>query len=233
MTKQYKGFTLIELLIVVAIIAILAAIAVPNFLEAQTRAKVSRVQADLRSMVTAIETYRIDHGKAPADYNYPTYDKPKPMPGSDLSQVTGILHPGYRDVGGRPKVGLSTPVSYISNPWIQDPFVGKSGGNIEFEQQVYSYNPIVKLWDRPDPTHYSNRPGYRDYYGEYRLGSIGPDRSWYNVVGAEREESKPFSTYRHSMPYDPSNGTLSVGNIWRSQKHPVVSDRPLADRNLP
>src|SRR5690606_400852 len=63
--KMKKGFTLIELLIVVAIIAILAAIAVPNFLEAQTRAKISRVVSDLRTINTGFETYRIDHGNIP------------------------------------------------------------------------------------------------------------------------------------------------------------------------
>ena len=57
------AFTLIELLIVVAIIAILAAIAVPNFLEAQTRSKVSRTKADLRSLATAVESYRVDNNK--------------------------------------------------------------------------------------------------------------------------------------------------------------------------
>src|SRR5690606_31388316 len=60
-----KGFTLIELLIVVAIIAILAAIAVPNFLEAQTRAKVSRVRNDMRTMATAAEAYRVDNNDYP------------------------------------------------------------------------------------------------------------------------------------------------------------------------
>ena len=55
-----RGFTLIELLVVVAVIAILAAIALPNFLQAQTRAKISRVKADLRTIATAVEMYRVD-----------------------------------------------------------------------------------------------------------------------------------------------------------------------------
>ncbi len=62
-----NGFTLIELLIVVAIIGILAAIAVPNFLNAQVRAKVSRVFADLRSLGNAIEMYTIDNNTQPGE----------------------------------------------------------------------------------------------------------------------------------------------------------------------
>ena len=59
------GFTLIELLIVVAIIAILAAIAIPNFLNAQVRSKVSRMESDMRTLGVAIELYHVDYGKYP------------------------------------------------------------------------------------------------------------------------------------------------------------------------
>lgn len=89
--RQAQAFTLIELLIVVAIIAVLASIAVSNFLEAQARAKVSRAQSDLRALATALESYRIDNNRYP----------PTPM-----DQM------GTRD---ERMAFLTTPVAYISS----------------------------------------------------------------------------------------------------------------------
>ena len=67
------AFTLIELLIVVAIIGILAAIAVPNFLNAQVRAKIATTQSDQRSLATALESYRLDHNMYPPTPNLSDY----------------------------------------------------------------------------------------------------------------------------------------------------------------
>ena len=225
MKKISSGFTLIELLIVVAIIAILAAIAVPNFLEAQTRAKVSRVKADLRTMQTAIETYRVDNNKAPADYNAAGNYDPA-IPGLTV-QPSGILNPGYIK-GGKVYPGLTTPIAYINNCWIKDPFIAKTEAytSISFDQQVYSYNTMVPLWGRdyPKAGHQYWDNNYRDYYGEYRLGSIGPDKDWYNKSN--------YASRRHTIIYDASNGTVSIGNIWRSEKNPDCQGRPKADENL-
>lgn len=66
--RRPSAFTLIELLIVVAIIAILAAIAVPNFLHAQTRAKIAKVESDFASVAVAIESYAIDYQNYPLVY---------------------------------------------------------------------------------------------------------------------------------------------------------------------
>jgi len=66
MTKRStKGFTLIELLIVVAIIGIIAAIAIPNLLNAIQRGKQKRTMSDMRSIGTAVESYQVDNGVPP------------------------------------------------------------------------------------------------------------------------------------------------------------------------
>ena len=66
MKNSAKGFTLIELLIVVAIIGIIAAIAIPNLLNAIDRGKQKRTMADMRSLGTAIESYAVDNNVYPA-----------------------------------------------------------------------------------------------------------------------------------------------------------------------
>ena len=90
------GFTLIELLIVVAIIAILAAIAVPNFLEAQVRSKISRIQSDMRTLSGAMEMYRVDYN------TYPSKDPIMADP------------PDFKP--------LSSPIAYLTSPAMHDPF---------------------------------------------------------------------------------------------------------------
>jgi general secretion pathway protein G len=69
MRRREKGFTLIELLIVVAIIGIIAAIAIPNLLNAIDRGKQKRTMADMRSIGTAVEAYAVDNNI------YPTHNE--------------------------------------------------------------------------------------------------------------------------------------------------------------
>lgn len=66
-----NGFTLIELLIVVAIIGILAAIAVPNFLNAQLRAKISRAMGEMQAVESAYLQYYLDNNNFPNHYDGP------------------------------------------------------------------------------------------------------------------------------------------------------------------
>ncbi len=104
MPQLHSSFTLIELLIVVAIIGVLAAIAVPNFLNARMRALVTRAQADLKNCSTAIEQYALEYG------HYPCYRNP-------LDEVTALSGAAVTYL----PINLTTPVSYLSQLPL-DPF---------------------------------------------------------------------------------------------------------------
>ena len=82
--RKDSGFTLIELLIVVAIIGIIAAIAIPNLLNAIDRSKQKRTMADMRSIGTAVEEYSIDNNFYPVQTTQ-----------GDVSTVSTNLEPQY------------------------------------------------------------------------------------------------------------------------------------------
>ena len=67
LTTKGAGFTLVEIMIVVAIIALLAAIAVPGFLRARKRSQASKILNDLRMISGAIDQYAIENSKKSDD----------------------------------------------------------------------------------------------------------------------------------------------------------------------
>ncbi len=67
LNKRRGGFTLVEIMIVVAIIALLAAIAVPGFLRARKRSQASRIINDLRLIDSAVDQYAIETNKKSGD----------------------------------------------------------------------------------------------------------------------------------------------------------------------
>jgi len=188
--KSQNAFTLIELLIVVAIIGILAAIAVPNFQNAFVRAKVSRSIADLRSIQTAIEMYSTDHGREILDFGE--------FPSSSGQNSAWEV---WRQ--------LTTPVSYISSSAFIDPFIvtdnpfGSAAGEA-VRAGTYQYHNI-KFWRE---TGRGASPDLYDKTARYYVRSPGPDR-WYIVL--------PHRLMRW-MAYNPTNGLTSIGDIIISDK---------------
>ena len=204
--REMNGFTLIELLIVVAIIAILAAIAVPNFLEAQVRAKISRSDVDIRSLATALESYAVDHSKYP----------PRMGDGTVWGWSIEAL---FR---------LTTPVAFLSS-LPRDPFNDATVDQLDRESGGFSY------YDRgsSDPFGVITWAGTESYFDwahgplpgadspsskEWMLKGFGPDRgnNW-DFIDEDLHEDPPLENTPHDqkLVYDSTNGTISYGDVYR------------------
>jgi len=188
------AFTLIELLIVVAIIAILAAIAVPNFLEAQTRSRVARVYSDQRTLATAVESYSVDQNRAPI--------------GTIEGSQIGLWSNQERDELYRQ---FTTPVAYITSV-PDDPFIESSsarGNDGSYRDwRSYTYNYCDGVWPK------AFEAGLVWYFR-----SPGPSK----IVKAPYLHDMAVTKVPENV-YDSTNGTISIGNILRSNKGVVTGD---------
>jgi len=198
MKAPRRAFTLIELLIVVAIIAILAAIAVPNFLEAQVRSKVSRAKGEIRTLDVALTAYHVDQG------DYPPWNLPLISHPASYTRASWRMH------------RLTTPVAYITTiP--KDPFAIFR----EFDEASAFGGALHARWDTYD---YANNYFYppasdaKSLWGHWwRLSSFGPDN--YNQFAGGRTtwagvSPAAFDQFPNYI-YDSTNGVVSWGDIVR------------------
>lgn len=225
-----RGFTLIELLIVVAIIAILAAIAVPNFLEAQTRAKVSRVKSDFRTIATANETYYVDNNAyAPQG---PRTNAEFPFL-RDNTRVYGGDSPGHAPNNPPIAFPLSTPISYLSDTRsvFKDPFFtnhtkdAQTGASLNNNHSNYNYSgDYVLSFTSTGSAFTEERAWAWKNKSGWHIRSRGPDTSyqttgWGDFIEFQGEAGKGAEGRGGiNAVYDPTNGTISQGDVIRFGK---------------
>ena len=192
------SFTLIELLIVVAIIGILAAIAVPNFLNAQTRAKIARVRNDLRSLSIALENYKIDRNA----YPWPLHNG---LVLNTSNHIANVLE-------------LTTPVSYITSVDLEDPFIPRKTWNNQQHaiHPTYVYVSYRGDWGKVWGLSSWGVKQLSDMPNGFGMTSQGPDDQ--DSGGVHWPLAVKFGNDlrgANDMLYAPSNGLRSRGDIVR------------------
>ncbi len=189
-----KGFTLIELLIVVAIIGILAAIAVPNFLNARMRAKISQVESNMKALSSASMCYSTDFGVFPLhDHQYNCRGLTTPV-----AYIARIPEDIFQ-MEGHDKEKRTALSSNRGTIHLEPFYVTKAGdaayGQISVDGQPPPFPSLCARF-QVDPELFDKCRG--QYPNGRYFVSLGPD-------------------YIHNPPYvyNPSNGLVSIGDIIR------------------
>lgn len=207
--KSERAFTLIELLIVVAVIGILAAIAVPNMIQARTRAMIGASFGDMKAMGTALEMYAIDWGEPPLQAGV-NYSGEVLFPAKDPTAKTNAT----KFVGP----SLTTPVAYMSTLPMDRFWTGEEGARPELGYYFYSNFP--QSIDFVKSANGGSVPPFlafnQSHWGDWVLLACGPDGDRKDINGLVGDAIRDGY-------YDPSNGLVSNGDVLHSQNIPVAN----------
>ena len=206
-----RGVSILELMIVATMLALLAAISVPNWADSQRRTKLARSEASMRMVATALESYAADYsGIYP--YDGVSYNAPPNMYNYWYLPFT-----------------ISTPVAYLNSYRVVDPFRIQSpalptqvASDLRYTSMGSSYGTDWAVFTERSQPHPYLAAASADY-GKYRVLSVGPDRG-FGPIGYPSPSTLPpynYSTSGVPIPYDATNGIYSTGDIIRSEICPL------------